>query len=375
MQIKCDRIYICKIHFLNEKAIINERAIWCFFKLRGRVILEKYFEDELIKTVKSINKLVNDNCFVFSLLSDVHIHPEKEEGMKRFYRTIENIKAVHNQCNIDAIFYLGDLELVTSVMHGSYWTEDIMNRELNNLKKSLLSCNENTYFVAGNHDGISARPSNPKNWYDKMIDKEKVQSVTNQGYFYVDFPKKKVRSVCLMDSHLESPEKTAFYGYSTEQLQWLSSVALDIPEDYNVLIFAHITLHSQDRLDTQINSSDLIGIFNAFQNKEKYESDIVCADFTNRNNGNICAFFGGHDHVQWAGKTCDIPFLQIETPSNLIHLPQHESGWDLPEGFVPVERRMYDLSEDLWNTVIFDTEKKTVYVVRFGAGEDAEYKI
>lgn len=367
---------LCTVFSTFVKIYAISRCILnIIFSLKGREILEKYFEEEVQKTVKSIKELTNENCLVFSLLSDIHIHPEKEEDMKRFDRTVENMKAVHSLCDIDAIFYLGDLEFVNSVMHGNYWTEDIMNRELIKLRNKLLSCNENTFFVAGNHDGISARPSNPKNWYDKMIDKSKVQSVENQGYFYVDFPKHMVRAVCLMDSHLERPEDVAFYGYTPEQLDWIANTALDIPEGYKVLIFTHITLHSEQRMDSQKNSADLAGIFNAFQNKCKYESEIVSADFTNRNEGSICALFGAHDHVQWAGKSCGIPFMQCETPSNLIHLPQHESGWNLPVGFVPVERKMYDLSEDLWDTVIFDTKENIIHVIRFGAGNDATYEV
>ena len=82
-------------------------------------------------------------------------------------------------------------------------------------------------------------------------------------------------------------------------------------------------------------------------------------------------------HVRWAGRVGDIPFLQIQTPSNLMHMPQYEESWcaNLPEDWESVEREMHTLSEDLWDTVIYNTKENKMYVVRFGAGEDAEYSL
>ena len=339
--------------------------------------MEKYFMEEIEKTAESINSLADENCFVFSLLADVHIHPEQPEKMQHFERTLENIEAVHKKCNVDALFYLGDIAFVNSVMKGVYWTEEILNRELLSLKNNLCKCNENSFFVSGNHDGINARPANPKNWYDKMIDTNKVNSVENEGYFYVDFPDKKVRAVCLMDSWVEDLEKENFFGYSKKQLQWISNTALDIPEGYKVLIFCHIMPESERNINKLVNIEDLAGIFNAFCEKGKYKSENVCADFTDRNDGELVAMFGGHSHVQWSDYVGDIPILQIQTPSNLIHMPQYEASWaaNLPEGWISVERELNTLSEDLWDTVIYDTKKNKIYVIRFGAGEDTEYSL
>ena len=339
--------------------------------------MEKYFMEEVEKTVESINRLADENCMVFSLLADIHIHPEQPEKMLHFKHTLENIKAVHERCNIDALFYLGDIAFVNSVMKGSYWTEEIVDRELMSLKNNFYECNENSFFVAGNHDGVNACSANPKNWYDKMIDTTKVNAVENEGYFYVDFPNKKVRAVCLMDSCKEEFTGTNFLGYYPKQLQWLADTALNIPEGYKVIVFCHIMLETKRNIDRLTNSNDLAGIFNAFCEKGKYESENVSADFTHRNEGEIVALFGGHGHVRWAGRVGDIPFLQIQTPSNLMHMPQYEESWcaNLPEDWESVEREMHTLSEDLWDTVIYNTKENKMYVIRFGAGEDAEYSL
>ena len=335
--------------------------------------MEAYFERELQKNVETINRLNGEHCLTFPVLADVHIHPERPEFMLRYEHTIENMKEVNRQCRIDAQFYLGDLLLVTGALPGDYWTVERTDRALEQLRTDLLSCNENSFFVAGNHDGPGAGPARPEDWYRQMIDPEKVCGVEDQGYFYVDFPEKKVRAVCLMDTRQVAGEE--YEGYLPEQLRWLADTALQIPQDYRVLIFTHVTLWGERRLRSQDNSEDLIGIFRAFQNREKYEGNVVCADFSHRNDGKICALFGGHDHVQWAGHACGVPFLQIETPSNMIHHAQNSKGWHLPEGFVPVQRKMYEETEVLWDTVVFDVEQELIHVIRFGSGEDVTYEL
>lgn len=335
--------------------------------------MEAYFAQELQKTVETINRLNEEHCLAFPILADVHIHPEKPEFMLRYEHTIELMRELNRGCRIDAQFYLGDQLLVTGALPGDYWTEARTSQALEQLRSDLLSCNENSFFVAGNHDGAGAIPARSEDWYRQMIDPNKVCGVEDQGYFYVDFPKHKVRAVCLMDTQQIAGEE--YEGYLPDQLQWLADTALQIPADYRVLIFAHVPLWGECRRESQANSDDLIGIFRAFQNREKYEGTVVNADFTDRNEGKICALFGGHDHVQWAGYACDIPFLQIETPSGMIHHAQRSKGWRLPEGFVPVERKMYDETEVLFDTVIFDPKKDLIHVVRFGCGEDMTYDL
>ena len=335
--------------------------------------METYFEPELQKTVETINTLNKEHCLAFPILADVHIHPERPEFMLRYEHTIEMMREVNRQCRIDAQFCLGDMLTITGSLPGSFWTEERRAWALELLRKDLLSCNENSFFVAGNHDGVGAIPAKQEDWYREMIDTRKAHGVKNQGYFYVDFPRQKVRAVCLMDTQQVAGEE--YEGYLPDQLQWLADTALQIPADYRVLIFTHVILWGDHRRESQANAEDLIGIFRAFQNREKYKGNVVCADFTNRNEGKICTLFGGHDHVQWAGYACGVPFLQIETPSNMIHHAQRSKGWRLPEGFVPVERKMYEETEVLFDTVIFDPKKDLIHVVRFGCGEDMTYKL
>lgn len=339
--------------------------------------MKEYFQEEVLRICKKIMDLNTDDCFSFSLLADMHMNPTKEEEIQKFERTIGNMKAVHNRCDIDAIFSLGDLAYVSSSFKGDYWTEEVVFNEQEKLRKKLLACNPHTYFVAGNHDGIGARPARPKTWYEQMVSFHgaDVRGVKDQGYFYVDFPKYKVRAICLMDTFREHDQEIAFYGYAPDQLTWLCREALSIPDGYHVIIFSHITLHSEARLKTQINSQELIEILKAFQEKGTYQGDHVFADFSARNAGNIVAMFGGHDHVQWTGYQWGLPFRMIETPCNFIHMPHKEEGWTLPEGFVAAERQMHTLSEDLWDTVVYDGKKNLMHIIRFGSGEDVTYDL
>lgn len=337
--------------------------------------MEKHFQREAELTAKTINELKGDGCFAFTLLADNHINPTREDEIEKYKHTIENIQDVHKMADIDALFYLGDMTYINSVMHGDYWTQERFYEVEKSLKNDLLACNPNTYFIAGNHDGVNAKPADPKNWFDEMISfhGDKVNSIKDEGYYFVDFPKYRTRAICLMDTLTEDGK--AFFGYKPKQLKWLAETALYIPENYKVLIFAHITLHTGKSSVEIVNLKELAGILTAFQNKTVYSGEIIKANFTKRNNGEISAMFGGHDHVQWSGFGYGMPFRLIETPCNLIHLPHTEKDWGCPEGFVAADRERGTVTEDLWDTVVFDVKNNLIHIVRFGSGEDVTYEL
>ena len=56
---------------------------------KGGFVVEAYFEQELQKTVETINRLNKGHCLTFPVLADVHIHPERPEFMLRYEHTIE----------------------------------------------------------------------------------------------------------------------------------------------------------------------------------------------------------------------------------------------------------------------------------------------
>ena len=131
----------------------------------------------------------------------------------------------------------------------------------------------------------------------------------------------------------------------------------------NLEALCHIMLETKRNVDKLTNSNDLAGIFNAFCEKGVYKSENVPADFTNRNDGELIALFGGHGHVRWSGYMGNLPFLQIQTPSNMMHMPQNEPSWiaNLPAGWESVDREMNTLSEDLWDTVIYNIKENKIY--------------
>ncbi len=341
----------------------------------GGCAVEQYFHEELEKTASSIEAFKQDGCFAFTLLADDHLNTTREDEIEKHRHTLENIRALHERTDIDAIFYLGDMTYVNSKLHGDYWTQERFDAVQNNLKDSLLSSNPDTYFVAGNHDAPGSVPAEPKQWYEKMVafHGDRVSGVLNKGYFYVDFPDYQLRAICLMDTRTENGNR--FAGYDSEQLCWLCDSALQAPKDYAVLLFAHITLSENEETAALENLQEFVGLMKAYQNKSTYSGAVVHADFTNRESGDVLAMFGGHDHVQWSGYGYGLPFRLVETPCSLIHLPHTEKSWKCPEGFVPVDRERKTLSEDLWDTAVLDIKNKRLHMIRFGAGEDVTYEL
>lgn len=338
--------------------------------------MEEYFRKEAQLTAQTIAELKKEGGFVFTLLADSHLNPTREQSVKKYEHTLENIAAVHKMADIDAIFHLGDIIFVNgSTVTSEYWTWERYHAVEQQLKDTLLACNPESFFVAGNHDGPGAIPAQPQQWYENMIafHGDRVSSVKDEGYYFVDFPEYRVRAICLMDTMRVDDE--VFYGYQPDQLSWLARQALDIPEGYKVLLFSHITLHNGKQSNEIVNRQELEGLLTAFQKKAVYQGELVQADFTGRKEGEISAIFGGHGHVQWSGFTENLPFRVVETPCNMVHMPHHSTSWNLTPGFVPAEREMGTVTEDLWDTVVFDTKNNCLHMVRFGSGEDITYAL
>lgn len=340
--------------------------------------MEAHFKQEVELTAQTINELKQEGCFVFTLLADSHLNPTLDTSVSKFDHTLENLAAVHQRADIDALFHLGDLVFTGVALPKEYWLPERTLAVETKVREAILACNPNSFFVAGNHDGAGAQPAEEAYWYEEMVrfHGDRVCSVPGKGYYFVDFPEYRVRAICLMDTLRQEDKNLA--GYLPDQLNWLANEALDIPENYKVLLFAHVALHGGMQRLNLVNLEELKGLLTAFQNRTVYRGEVVQADFTNRKNGEISALFGGHHHVQWSGYPDGLPFRVVETPCNMFHMPHHSASW-IPEGtlvgYVPADRERGTVTEDLWDTVVFDTKNNCLHMVRFGSGEDVTYPL
>lgn len=330
------------------------------------------FSDEIKRVSEKVNALKNENTFIFSLVTDVHLYPNSKTDNLYYKLSLKNMKAVNDKTRHNVLFHLGDVPgMDYKNILPEYWTKQRISEVLLRNRNDYGSIFEDTYFVAGNHDGEGAAPPDQKFWYDLLLDfnKEKVCCTKDKIYYYVDFPKYKVRAICLMACSVDE-NKNQFYGYYSDQLEWLRDDALITPEEYKILLFTHIDPIdvSAKRLD---NIEEFIGLMKAYAAKTTFEGNLLKADFTQNAKGTLSALFAGHGHVDWWEQGDRFPCIVIETASNLPHY----ALWEAPETAVPQKRNEYDTTADLWETVVFDTRKNTLDLVRFGAGDDRHFNL
>jgi len=193
--------------------------------------------------------------------------------------------------------------------------------------------------------------------------------VKNEPYYYVDFADVKVRAICLMSNYREDGKD--YYGVYKEQVDWLAQDALLAPDGWHILLFTHIgpveglgyVSHSND------NITEFAAFLTAFQNKEKFASSVFSVDFRNAGTAKIVAMFVGHGHTDWILKPGILPCYLVETGSSLSHMPKRET-WTMPADAVVPKREYNTVTEDIWDAVVFNPQKGTLDMIRFGAGDD-----
>ena len=74
-------------------------------------------------------------------------------------------------------------------------------------------------------------------------DYKKLKRSGDAPYYFMDFPKAKVRFIVLCSYFYEYDKEYGlfekFKGFKTNQLKWLMDKAFDVPKDYRVVIFSH----------------------------------------------------------------------------------------------------------------------------------------
>lgn len=335
--------------------------------------MEQHFLLETEDTVRKLNSLQTPNTFSFSLITDSHIDPLNPKFVARQTHAYENMQAVHRQAQIDAIFHLGDIPWCCERPETrEQWDTPTTEKWLNWTKEQLCKANANSFFVAGNHDAEWALEPEQAVYYRRMVEfqKERITGlVENKPYYYIDFPEKKVRCICLMSSFRENGE--CYYGYYPEQAKWLAEDALRAPDGWGIFLFTHIYPDDTSKYSGQKdNGKEFIRFLWAFHNKQRNDCPLFPADFTDAGTAKLIAMFIGHEHCDWIQAPGELPCYVVETGCNLTHVPRHGFGWGLPSGST-VQRRAYNaVEEDLWDTVVYDPEKQTLELIRFGAGGD-----
>lgn len=304
---------------------------------------------------------------------------------------IGHISDIHSDWRcLDNAFQLFDYFKPDFVIH----TGDIVKWNLeDDFSPFIKKANEAQYPVyncIGNHDTFNnSKKMNCNELNDLLISPFKSVQNSENGHYFADFEKFKVRLIVIndYDNYTYEPLRDK-YAILQEQCDWLVSVLKDaLQKDYSVIIASH---ESEQILKTGTNSfcqrfapypwgkakmhihivADIVNAFiegSSLNKKYRYEEigKEVEIDVSFEKQGTFICYLNGHFHGDFVGFLPDYP--------NQLSLCITCSGCQ-PEGYHNIGEECSDLaripgtvSEDAVNFYTVDLKNRTLIVVRFGA--------
>lgn len=354
---------------------------------------------DYIDSVKAEMKNTSDEI-VIPTITDTHYTENslRSSGHKIAHeRGIEYAKLsieMANHINIDAIAHTGDM------IDGRALPEQ-SEQELKNIVEAYGVVNKPKILVKGNHDtnylhygrsgtNIAANAleadkflpnTKTKELMSRYWSQDNIQtaSLNNDGvYGYVDLHSKKTR-IIMLDSYdlnevLDSKGKRiysprSYLGYQQAQLTWLVSTLQSIPNDYDVLVFSHVSItkgYSPD--NNEFNVKGVAEILKAFQRKttvsykftHEHFGATVNATFDSSKKGKIIATIAGHQHADLSEHDTlidsDVPNI-VRTCATPAY-----SGTNL--------RPIGNVEETAFDTIIINKTERKIKFIRFGLGDD-----
>lgn len=285
------------------------------------------------------------------------------------------------------VMFSGDI-----MSQASHSVESNVHTEHENMWKLFSPIDkEKLLLEKGNHDGAYGAAVDGvyylyniggKEIYNNLFRRQALDRTRVFGgdgsYFYVDTPNN--MRVIMLNGHTDgdgSVDENGYavynsmkYGvYGTEQLKWLSDVALNVPDGMRVILSAH------QPFTNSVDGSLLAGILNAYNNRTTYsdsksfaypywgggvETDYTTSscdvDFTNAT-GKVVAYFHGHIHYD-----------SIDTTSHtFVTASITTAGADVRDTN-PSLRTAGTATETALDVVVITDDK--IYFNRLGAGSD-----
>ncbi|MBQ3528427.1 MAG: metallophosphoesterase [Clostridia bacterium] len=371
---------------VNEEIWVacDSYELWAPSKIQ---YIPEEWHGEVLSAIQRVNDIgrVSDDGFVrFAYTSDIHFEPSMNN-----YELICNVgkvaSGVMQACGIPYIMITGD----STTQSSGYVLDDLkpnMDKVLSVLEPIPV---ESLMLTVGNHDGATGQKKvngELLHYRYQLDNKERVETYfewqranihkkfSNDGsYYYLDDAKTKTRYIMLNSfwNDFEGDEegfttdiyRSFFHNplFGQEQLEWFSTVALDMPEGYSAVIGTHNIYEAEDK---QV-FYDIISAYNektvcetAHKSDMDFRSSAVSIDYSGAK-GEIIAVFQGHNHADKIDtETLGIPCVTITT-----------AGADVRDTDPPERVKGTD-SETAIDIVTIDKAARKIYLTRLGVGED-----
>ncbi len=201
------------------------------------------------------------NKLKFAVFTDPHLNTPTDAPFLSMLTKMAEVCAAEQ---VDAVIALGDnLNMLGRMHHASNvliedYLHSIMSQTADATGLPLFAIN-------GNHDGIGTDFFDLPLWnraIGSQFTKGRSVHEGDSAYYYVDYPANELRLVFLSmpyGADLAAELPTPLWAYGEQQLRWLASTALAVPDGYDVLFVAHVPTYYEyaNREDGQ-----LLGVFN-----------------------------------------------------------------------------------------------------------------
>lgn len=354
-----------------------------------------YWENAVESAIRKVENYQDkggvDVC-TFGFITDTHTDVNNSGVFARL------MGRVMDACKIPMCMHGGDYIAGSAIISKENLIKQHAHNDyiFRNIEDKLLTAQGNHESVFGVNANYDSNLTNAE-IYDYVFRKNQSKLGIVFGdtgtYFYKDIPAQKVRYIVLncyefeteMDNNqvVISNNKLRTSKFGVAQLTWFAEVALDVPENYSIVVCSHNAPYRRTDLPQawlsettfMIDCDVTLGLINAYRNKTSYtysgslgsgttlEAYDLSFDFSQRK-GEIACWVAGHTHMDGI---FDIDGLKVVTTANCSG---HIAVTDAPEK-VPGTDTEYIMD-------FFCINKKTreCNVVRLGAtlekGDDGE---
>ena len=312
----------------------------------------------------------NANSFVMALASDLHTNGSDNSSTSVLHAG-QGMDAINSMTQLDLVALLGDYEIYY-FNHGDEDTDgEDARKSFKHAKKAFSSVAKGVPFMQlqGNHDQVSTDTTEEaQQKYYAYIGANNVGTVTDydnkfRNYGYRDFENYKIRVIYLNTADVSEADVTASCNVSTEQLNWLNTVALNLTDpEWGIIVLTHHPLNWEGMLSNLLTALD---------------------DYKGKGTGaKLIAHFHGHLHnfrVETLG-TNKIPTITIP---NACSGRENEYGTassysdDIKAKYGDVDaegnQRQFNktsgtANDTAFNVIVIDTENEKIYAFCYGAG-------
>lgn len=289
---------------------------------------------EAQRVAARVEELRRPNDLVLLLLSDVHW----AAGCS-WHQTVQSLQAVADLVKPHALVQLGDLtdglapEAVTRAL-----AADLL-ADLHSVGVPVYSCvgNHDHNYFKGNAESLS-RESCAELYLERP-----------EPWYYVDWEHHRLRAFFLDSFDPQRPER---YGFADEEVMWFRQALREMPQDWDVVVFAHVPLLASMHVWSEriFNGPQVARMLRRFERK--------------RQSPCVRAYVHGHNHADQVSLELGFPLVSVGC-AKVEDFPEHK-----PLGSVTPLRAWGETSQELWDVLLVRAQDPCVRFVRFGAGDE-----